>query len=208
MNSFTINDIENLCGIKAHTLRIWEKRYGLLTPKRKESNHRIYDNEDLRHILQVVYLYNKGHKISKIARYHEGDFKILTSVNERNAEAQLLFINGLLQAAFNFDEELFDETLSMAIERLGFEECIIKVVYPYFEKVGLLWMNNVAVPAQEHFSSNIIRNKLIVAIDKTRIPLSPPGTKILLFTPEHENHEIPLLLPIIYLRKTIKIFII
>lgn len=191
MDRFTISDIENISGIKAHTLRIWEKRYGILVPKRKESNHRYYDNDDLKYILQVAYLYKNGYKISKIAGLQKDKLKdhIVTSAI---ADEQLLFENTLLHAAFEFDTSLFEETLHTAFEKLGFEKCILKVVYPYFEKVGLLWMNDEAIPAQEHFSSNIIRNKIINAIDKLPTPVGS-NEAVILFTPEDEHHEIPLL---------------
>src|SRR4051812_42091484 len=98
MDRFTIGDIENLCGIKAHTLRIWEKRYDILTPKRKESNHRYYDNDDLKHILKVAYLYHHGYKISKIAGLQEEELKTLTSSITTESEAELFFVNELLEA--------------------------------------------------------------------------------------------------------------
>ena len=192
MDRFSISDIENLCDIKAHTLRIWEKRHNILLPKRKESNHRYYDNDDLKCILQVAYLYHHGYKISKIARLKKEEIKDLTLSIKTGSEQHLFFVNALLEAAFKFNDIAFEQTLNTAIERLGFEDCIIKVVYPYFEKVGLLWMNDVAVPAQEHFSSNIIRHKIIVAIDKMQ-PASADSEVTLLFTPEAEYHEIPLL---------------
>jgi len=192
VDRFTISDIENLSGIKAHTLRIWEKRYGILVPKRKESNHRYYDNDDLKYILQVAYLYNNGYKISKIARLQKKELKNYIALDRENA-TQLYFENNLLQAALEFDETSFEETLNAAFERLGFEQCILKVVYPYFEKIGMLWMRDEAVPAQEHFSSNIIRNKIINAIDEIPIPREQNKKTVLLFTPEDEYHEIPLL---------------
>lgn len=200
MNRFYINDIEKLTGIKAHTLRIWEKRYNLYKPKRKESNHRYYDNDDLKHILKIAYLYNLGYKISKIAALSQEEFTTLTSLTKEKPGNKEKLVTELLNAAFDFDEELFEDVLNHAIERLGFENCITEIVFPYYEKVGLLWMNNIAIPAQEHFSSNIIRNKLIVAVDKLRTPVKKSGEVFLLFTPEGEEHEIPLLF-IYYLLK-------
>ena len=191
MDRFTISDIENISGIKAHTLRIWEKRYVILVPKRKESNHRYYDNDDLKYILQVAYLYKNGYKISKIAGLQKDKLKDHIAAATINDE-QLLYQNILLSAAFEFDTSLFEETLHAAFEKLGFEKCILKVVYPYFEKVGLLWMNDEAIPAQEHFSSNIIRNKIINAIDKLQTPVGNIAP-VILFTPDDEHHEIPLL---------------
>jgi DNA-binding transcriptional MerR regulator len=192
MDRFTIRDIENLSGIKAHTLRIWEKRYGMMVPKRKESNHRYYDNDDLKYILQVAYLYNNGYKISKIAALQKDELKDHIVATTNNGEP-FFFENELLQAAFEFNETSYNEILNAAIERIGFEQCILNVVYPYFKKVGLLWMNDDAIPAQEHFSSNIVRNKIINAIDKMQTPITKEKEPIILFTPEDEHHEIPLL---------------
>jgi len=206
MDKFTINDIENLTGIKAHTLRIWEKRYKLHTPKRKESNHRYYDNEDLKHILKIAYLYHNGYKISRIAEMENEELNKLTFASLENKDAQL-FIHDLLNAAFEFDEDRFEDILCHAIERLGFEQCMVSVVYPYFEKVGLLWMSDKAIPAQEHFSSNIIRSKLIVAIDKLKNYVPQQHRTTLLFMPEGEHHEIPLLFISYLLKKNNKHFL-
>src|SRR5215467_3576534 len=99
MDKFTISDIENLCGIKAHTLRIWEKRYGIVAPKRKQSNHRYYDNEGLKYILQITYLYHNGYKISKIAGLRREELIELTSTVRTESQAYLFFMNSLLEAA-------------------------------------------------------------------------------------------------------------
>lgn len=207
MNCFTINDIENLTGIKAHTLRIWEKRYNFYTPKRRESNHRYYDNDDLKYILKVAYLYNTGYKISKIAALKIEEINKLTIHSEKTGYAEQLFINRLLQYAFEFNQEDFENTLNHSIERFGLEKTILKVVYPYFEKVGLLWLNDIAVPAQEHFSSNIIRNKIIMAIDKLKYKETGSDSTLLLFMPEGEYHELPLLFTSYLLKKYAKPFI-
>jgi MerR family transcriptional regulator, light-induced transcriptional regulator len=207
MDRFNINDIENLTGIKAHTLRIWEKRYNFYIPKRKESNHRYYDNDDLRYILKIAYLYNNGYKISKIAALNIDEINKLTINDAQKVCEEQLLINQLLQQAFEFNQESFEYTLNLSIERLGFEKSILKVVYPYFEKVGLLWMNDIAIPAQEHFSSNIIRNKIIMAIDKLKYHSHDAELPLLLFLPEGEYHEIPLLFISYLLKKCGRPFI-
>lgn len=193
MDFFNINDIENLTGIKAHTLRIWEKRYNLFSPKRKESKHRYYDNEDLKYILKIAYLYSNGYKISKIAALDTQEINNLNYHSEQNANAEQLSVNQLLQYAFEFNQEGFEDALNNCIDRFGLEKTILKIVYPYFEKVGLLWMNDIAVPAQEHFSSNIIRSKIIIATNKLRYKKNDDQKPVLLFMPEGEYHEIPLL---------------
>ncbi len=192
MNTFTIRDIENLSGIKAHTLRIWEHRYNLIMPKRKESNHRFYDNEDLKHILRISHLYHHGYKISRIAAMEVGAMKDLLSTIHKGY-SNTYFINQLLEASIDFDEEKFEDILNQAMKKQDFEDVIIKVVYPYLQKIGLLWVTENIIPAQEHFSSNIISRKIVLAIDALKINENSSSKPILLFTPENECHEIPVL---------------
>ncbi|WP_153798820.1 MerR family transcriptional regulator [Foetidibacter luteolus] len=189
MDQFSIKDIENLSGIKAHTLRIWEQRYNLVIPRRKESNHRIYDNEDLKHILRIAYLYNNGTKISKIAGLNKEELRLAIPVMDKPAH----FLSQLVEAALDFNEAKFEETLNGVISQLGMEQAIVKVIYPYLEKVGLLWLSDAGIPAQEHFASYLIQRKLIYGINK--LPKVAPASAelILLYTPEGEMHEIPLL---------------
>ena len=111
MNSFTIRDIENLCGIKAHTLRIWEQRHQLLCPKRNAGNHRLYDNEDLKCLLRIAYLYHNGHKISAIAKLTEKEICQLAITLSRSEGSGEIFINQLIEASMDFDHERFDKIL-------------------------------------------------------------------------------------------------
>jgi DNA-binding transcriptional MerR regulator len=196
MNAFTIRDIENLCGIKAHTIRIWEQRYQLLCPKRKTSNHRIYDNNDLKCLLRIAFLYHHGHKISSLARLNEKEICQLTLSLTREGDSAEMFINQLTEASIDFDEELFENILHNVILHMGFEKTITKVAYPFLEKIGLLWLTGNLVPAQEHFASALITKKIHVAINglNNPIPSKAPAQKIvLLYTPKGEFHEIPLL---------------
>jgi DNA-binding transcriptional MerR regulator len=201
MDRFTIRDIENLSGIKAHTLRIWEQRYSIIIPKRKESNHRYYDNEDLKNILRIAYLYNNGYKISKIAKLPVQDLRKLTIADEEESVSPDIYTNRLLEAALDYDEVRYEEILNEAIEKTGFEKCIFSIIYPFLQKVGLLWLSDAAFPSQEHFSSNIIRRKMIAAIDAVEKP-SQQEESFLLFTPAGELHEIPLLVMHYLLKKS------
>lgn len=194
MNQFSIKDIENLSGIKAHTLRIWEQRYQILVPKRKESKHRIYDNEDLKHILRIAYLYHGGLKISKIARLKKEELKKLALDKVPTAHFVDVFINQLMEASIDFDEERFEKVFNSALVHLGFEKCILQVAYPFLERLGILWMSDNVIPAQEHFASNIIKRKILVAIDGLDIQTSYNNDLTVLFAPEGEHHEIPLLI--------------
>lgn len=195
MNVFTIRDIENLCGIKAHTLRIWEQRYQLHIPKRKAGNHRLYDDEDLKHLLRIAFLYHNGHKISRLARLSEEEITRLALKIPQSGGANEIFINHLIEAALDFDQELFDRVLHNIILHMGFEKAIPRVLYPFLSKIGLLWLTGNVVPAQEHFASALIINKLIIEINSLENPPGPrPGQRqVLLFSPKGELHEIPLL---------------
>jgi DNA-binding transcriptional MerR regulator len=195
MNVFTIRDIENLCGIKAHTLRMWEHRYQLRIPKRKAGNHRLYDNDDLKYLLRIAFLYHNGYKISKLAQLDEQEICRLVLKVPQPGGANDIFINHLIEASLDFDQELFDRILHNIILHMGFEKAITQVAYPFLQKIEILWLTGNVVPAQEHFASALIIKKLLVAINGLESPL-PPHTekrKILLYTPSGEFHEIPLL---------------
>lgn len=194
MNNFSISDIESLTGIKAHTLRIWEHRYNILHPKRKKGLHRQYDNEDLKHILRISYLYNNGYKISRIAALPDHEIKRLTLEYQSSPENYSIYINQLSEASFDFDQENFEKILKSIIHQLGFEESIIHVLFPLLNRIGMLWLINDVSPAQEHFASALVIKKMIVAIDGLKKPPYKLGDrKVMLFTPEKEYHEIPLL---------------
>jgi MerR family transcriptional regulator, light-induced transcriptional regulator len=193
MNQFTIKDIENLTGIKAHTWRIWEQRYNIAIPQRKDSNHRFYDNENLKQILRISYLYNSGIKVSKIARLQPEEMKDMALIHTAPGEENEFYIKELLEASLDFDEERFERNFIRAINDFGFEEAILKILYPYQERVGVLWLTDHVIPAQEHFTSNIIRQKLIVAIDELPGVTPDANKQIILFTPEDEMHELPLM---------------
>jgi DNA-binding transcriptional MerR regulator len=201
MNQFTIKDIENLSGIKAHTWRIWEQRYNIGMPQRKESNHRFYDNENLKQILRISYLYHGGLKISKIASLDNDEIRLKAMEALPVENGNEYYIKELLEAAIDLDEERFERTFQEALKRVGVENTILRIIYPFQDKIGVLWLTDHVIPAQEHFTSNIIRQKLSVAIDN--LPLVKETTKkeILLFTPEKEHHELPLQLIYFLLRK-------
>ena len=191
MYQFTIKDIENLCGIKAHTLRIWEQRYNLLTPKRKASKHRLYDNEDLKKLLRISVLYHRGWKISRIAEL--SDAAVINEIQTATPgkEEYHYHIAQLIEKAIDFDKEGFVTKLNTIIADRGFEKCIVQVCYPLLHKIGLLWMTDGIIPAQEHFCSYIIEHKIIAETDK--LPLPPKeAPEILLFSPNGEYHELPL----------------
>ncbi|HNP24069.1 MAG TPA: MerR family transcriptional regulator [Panacibacter sp.] len=209
MDKFNIRDVENLTGIKAHTFRIWERRYNFLKPKRGESSHRYYDNEELKYILKISSLYHNGHKISQIVKAPQEKIDELINAGQQKQEMPHSYINRLIAASIDFDEASFDATLTMIIERFGFDHCLCHIIYPYLEKIGLLWVTNNIIPAQEHFASNLVRNKMIAMIDRLKpiVETNHNEGVTLLFSPEGEVHELPLLFAAYLHKKNNKRFI-
>ncbi|MDQ3393754.1 MAG: MerR family transcriptional regulator [Bacteroidota bacterium] len=193
MATYSIKDLEHLSSIKAHTLRIWEQRYNFLNPKRTDTNIRYYDDQDLKLILNVSLLKENGYKISKIAKMSSGAIQEevlnLTQQNLRYPDK----IQALTLAMIDLDEDKFEKLMANNVLQLGFESTMINVIYPFMTKVGLLWQAGTINPAHEHFISNLVRQKLIVAIDGQFIPKDSAAKKYLLFLPEGEYHEIPIL---------------
>ena len=190
---YSIKEISELSGIKAHTLRIWEQRYSFIIPKRTNTNIRYYDDEDLKLILNIALLKNNGHKISMICTMDE---KELLNKVKQLMEKKLGFpeqIQGLTLAMLELDEDRFEKILSTNILQIGFERTMLNLIYPFFQKIGILWQTGAITPAQEHFISNLVRQKIIVAIDGQVIPSTNYNKKYLLYLPENELHEMSLL---------------
>jgi len=200
MNSFTIKDLEKLSGVKAHTLRIWEQRYGFIKPDRTDTNIRHYSANELKTILNVALLNKYGFKISHINKMSEQEMrnKIL-ELNQQEAQLERV-VNDLVQLMVDMNMEAFEEALSEYISKNGIEKTITQVLFRYLEKIGILWLTNHINPAQEHLVTNIIRQKLIVGIEGAN-SLTKIDKTILLFLPESEYHEIGLLF-MYYLLKT------
>src|ERR1700761_9173642 len=156
MNSFSIRDIENLCGIKAHTLRVWEQRYQLVSPKRKPGNHRYYDAEDLKHLLRISWLYHLGHKPSHLAQLSEEQIRTLAQWTPQTPNAHEAFIDQLLESSLDFDTDTFTRIQNTVIGHMGFEKTVTRVLFPFLQKIGLLCLTGTLVPAQEHFASALI----------------------------------------------------
>ncbi len=193
MAHYSIKDLEKLSGIKAHTLRIWEKRYNLLDPKRTSTNIRFYDDEDLKRILNVALLNRNGIKISHIADLDESEISFKISDLARLNPETMSQIDNLVMSMIELDEKKFEKILAKSTHLIGFEETILHLIYPFFEKIGILWQTGVVNPAQEHFVSNLIRQKLITAIDKLPENNKPEAKRFIMYLPEGELHEINLL---------------
>jgi DNA-binding transcriptional MerR regulator len=196
MRTYSIKDLEQLSGIKAHTLRIWERRYQLLTPERTGSNIRYYNDDDVRRLLNAVVLLEHGTKISKISKLNEdevsktvieifNDSKIIAAVFEAT-------IGSLIKAGLAYDEPQFDRVIESSFRKIGIQDTFIKIIYPFLKRVGLLWGVNQMCVGQEHFLSNIIMKKLFSAIDALRVRPKGPD-RYLLFLHDEEDHEIGLL---------------
>ena len=192
MNAFTIKDLENLSGIKAHTIRIWEQRYGFLKPQRTSTNIRFYSSEELKTILNVALLNKYGFKVSHIDKMQPQEIRERILSLSDVVAMQERFVNDLMQAMVDLDMDLFEKTLENYISAKGIERTITQIIFPFLEKIGILWLTGHIIPAQEHLVTNIIRQKIIVAIDKVESPLMANKTAML-FLPETEYHELGLL---------------
>jgi len=192
MTSYTIKDLEQISGIKAHTIRIWEQRYQFLQPQRTETNIRSYSGEELKVILNVSLLNKYGFKISHIDKMSTSEIeeKIL-GLNQMDAEKERV-VNALIKDMVSLDMLSFERQLDNYIANKGIEKTITEIIFSFLERVGVLWITNHINPAQEHLASNLIRQKIILGIEK--LPkMNPSGKLVVLFMPEGEYHEIGLL---------------
>jgi len=193
-SNYTISDLETLSGIKAHTIRIWEKRYNIIKPSRTETNIRYYSNEDLKHLLNISFLNKNSFKISKIAELSPTQIaekvQSINIVQSNNND----HIDQLIVAMIDLNETQFEKTFSASLFRIGFERTISEIVFPFLQRTGVMWQTGSINPAQEHFVSNLIRQKLIVAIDSLPKTQKENAPKAVLFLPENELHENSLLL--------------
>lgn len=194
MSHYSIKEIEQLSGIKAHTLRVWEQRYNFIKPKRTNTNIRFYDGEDLKLVLNISLLKDSGYKISKICNMSSDDLKTeVRSLMDRKIGYSDK-MQGLTIAMLDLDEDRFEKIISTNILHVGFESTMINLILPFLNKVGILWQTGTISPVQEHFFSNLVRQKLIVAIDGLMSNADNFKNKYFLFLPENECHELGLLL--------------
>ena len=192
-NQFSIIDFENLSGIKAHTIRIWEKRYQLFKPTRHGNNERLYDLEDLRKMLNISFLQNNGWKISKIAALSKDE--IAVKINELVAEKGKYHeaINQFKVAMLTFDQDLFNQTYQKLMVQWAFREVFNEIFIPLLDLIGMLWQTGTIIPAHEHFISQLIENKLHINIEKIQNPPKRNDRTFVLFLPENEVHNLGIL---------------
>ncbi len=200
MTKFTIKDLENLSGIKAHTIRIWEQRYSFLKPCRTDTNIRYYSNDDLKTILNISILNKYGYKISHINNMSVNDVQARVAELNLAGAQQERIVNELIQVMVDLDIAGFEKIIDKQIAANGIEKVILRIIFPFFERIGILWQTGHINPAQEHLTTNIIRQKLIVGIDQAK-PVLRLKRSFLLFLPEREHHELGLLLVYYLLKK-------
>jgi DNA-binding transcriptional MerR regulator len=192
MGKYSIKDLETLSGIKAHTIRIWEKRYGVVTPERTDTNIRTYCDDDLKKLLNIAMLNNNGLKISKISQLTQAQ---ISEEIQRIAQEQYsnpTQIDRLVVAMVDLDRPKFEQIIKEGTEKVGFETFCIEVLYPFLQKVGIMWLANSINPAQEHFISSLIIQKMYVATDAL-YSASENKKKAVFFLREGEMHEMGML---------------
>jgi DNA-binding transcriptional MerR regulator len=204
---YSINDLEQLSGIKAHTLRIWEQRYAVIEPKRTATNIRYYTDKELRKILNISLLNRHGYKISKIAKMNEGDIlALIENISQQHPDYNT-HIDTLAMAMVEMDEIRFEQIVGSSVEKNGFEKTLQDLIFPFLDKINLLYLTGSIKPAQEHFITNLIRQKIIAAIDKIPITQHLNTPKFLVFLPEGERQELSLIY-MHYLLKSRGIFVV
>lgn len=202
MNRFSISQLAQFSGIKAHTIRMWEQRYNALQPERSEGNTRHYDGDQLRRLLNIVSLMNSSYKVSQLCSMDDEQlFKLIeerykAAVGENDTE---YFVGQLIAAGINYDEYYFQKIFSHSLLKFGLEKTYKQVIYPLLTRIGLMWTCNSLPPAQEHYIINLLKQKLFTAIDAMP-PEKENAETWLLFLPENEFHEIGLLFSSYYLK--------
>lgn len=192
--NFSIKDLEHLSGIKAHTIRIWEKRYNILTPERTDTNIRTYDITNLQKILNVTFLNEHGYKISRIAKLSDEEISSMVKNVAATASLQNRAINSFKVAMINFDEPLFRKTYDKLRESKSFRQIFHEIFLPLLDEVGLLWQTDTLNPVHEHFLVDLIKHKLYLNIALLKEEIEYIDDKLyVLFLPENEIHDLGLL---------------
>ena len=194
-STFSIKNLENLSGIKAHTLRIWEKRYNLLEPERTDTNIRRYSLDSLRKLLNITLLYNHGFKISKIASLETAEIPKLVRSIALKANSEQVSINAFKLAMINFDYELFDTNYEEILQHHNFEYLFMNIFMPLMKELGILWQTGAISPSHEHFITNLVKQKIHLQteyLQKNKFEQKNHPIFVL-FLPENEIHELGIL---------------
>lgn len=201
MAIYSIRDLEKLTGIKAHTIRVWEQRYGLIEPARTATNIRYYTDENLRLLFNVALLNRYGHKISHLARMEPEEIALRVSEIAKNNTSHNAQIDALTLAMIDLNETTFDHIFRTHCDAYGFEHTMLELVYPFLDKLSVLWLTNSISVAHERFIGNLIRRKIMCAIDQEPLHLPRDAVRFLLYTAEGEAQELMLLFMHYLLRK-------
>lgn len=215
MAIYSIRDLEKLSGIKAHTLRTWEQRYGIVQPKRTETNVRYYLDEDLQLVLNIALLNKNGLKISKIAKMSKEEIAAeVSAISEENKEEEVL-IEAMTLAMLDLDEVRFDRIIEASVQQKGFEQTMLELIYPFLEKLSLLWLTGSVKPVHENFITHLIRQKMMAAIDAIPFAQLQTNKKFFIYLPPGEKQELSLLsihfllkkegFPVIYLGQEVSL---
>ena len=194
-NSFSIKNLENISGIKAHTIRIWEKRYNLLSPERTDTNIRRYSLDSLRKLLNITLLYNHGFKISKIANLEEGEIPFLVRDIALKSNSEQVSINAFKLSMVNFDTVMFDATFDELMNNKDFDFIFMKIFVPLMSELGILWQTGAISPSHEHFVTNLIKQKIHIQTELIQRKHTPKNNvpSFVLYLPENEIHELSIL---------------
>ena len=193
MAVYSIKDLEKLSGIKAHTLRVWEQRYDIIHPQRTKTNIRYYLDDDLKFILNIALLNKNGIKISKIAQMSREEIaEKVAAISEINFEYGTQ-LDALTISMIEMDEYKFDRIIRTNIQQLGFERTMLEIIYPFLDKLSVLWLTGSINPVQENFMSYLIRQKIVVAIDNEPLVNGKDVNRFLIYLPEGEKQELSML---------------
>jgi DNA-binding transcriptional MerR regulator len=202
-SNFTIKDLENISGIKAHTIRIWEKRFNLLSPDRTDTNIRRYSLRSLQKLLNITLLYNHGFKISKIASLQQAEIPLMVREIGLKSDSQKVSINALKLSMVNFDAVMFDATFKEILLQNDFEFVFINIFMPIMNELGILCQTNAISPSHEHFITNLIKQKIHIHTEFLQKEyISQDNNKtFVLYLPENEIHELGILFLNYYILK-------
>ena len=201
MRHYTLYELEKLTGIKTATIRVWERRYNIIKPKRTDTNRRWYDDDDLRRLINISIIYHGGIKISKIAKYSESELVEKVEFLTRDSVVSDTLIKSLIVAMLSFNGNAVNEILLRSVINIGFEETFSSVVFPFLRKVGIMWHTGSTSTGAEHFITNIFRGRLISAIDSLLPANDPKSKRVIMFLPDNELHELGLLFYSYLIRK-------
>jgi len=193
MSKFTLNDLESITGIKSDTIRMWERRYNILSPNRTPTNRRWYDDDDLRKLINISVIYHNGIKISRIAAMDDKEILERASSFSEGSKTPEDIISSMILAMNSFEENAVNEVILKSVINRGFEKTFTEVLFPFLHKVGIMWHTGAIDLTTEHFITSLFRQRLISAADSLPAAMSAQGKRVLMFLPEGEYHELGLL---------------